>query len=187
MEAFDIEKTIAFKVLQKDDEMKGTITFGVTRNNPKEVNFKGLPSDPKEMLSGVFKQNWFLNVDVMDAPVTDDLRVCMTRTMAGITMRTSENLEDQVVIEVDPTVTLYPFFCLNGCVKSLCLLKEFKVRKRVAMECCVCLEAYANHFCKPCKHLVFCEDCLKDAKLSGSANRCPLCREPVKKFDKIFV
>ena len=184
---FDIDKSITFKIEQVDDFPSATLTFGATRNNPKEINFNGLPLDPKDMTTGAFIMNYFLKPNVIPVPAVIGTCVNLRRTMSGIMMRTSDNFEDQVVIEVDPTITLYPFFCFNGSVKEISFLKEFKIRKRLAMECCACLDTNACHFCLPCKHLVFCEECLSHAKLSASAASCPVCRSPVKEYDRIYL
>jgi len=58
-------------------------------------------------------------------------------------------------------------------------LQEEKKRRSI---CVVCLERPRAMVCLPCAHLCLCQECSV-----GIKNQCPLCREGVKKIQKIFL
>eukprot|EP01118_Nematostelium_gracile_P013125 TRINITY_DN491_c0_g1_i1.p1 TRINITY_DN491_c0_g1~~TRINITY_DN491_c0_g1_i1.p1 ORF type:complete len:192 (-),score=33.16 TRINITY_DN491_c0_g1_i1:56-592(-) len=47
--------------------------------------------------------------------------------------------------------------------------------------CCVCMEQDISSLLKPCKHCCLCEDC------APIVAACPLCREPVKSWSRVFI
>lgn len=48
--------------------------------------------------------------------------------------------------------------------------------------CGICYENKINILCSPCNHICICEKCHK-----GVGSKCPMCREDVKKFIKVYI
>ena len=48
--------------------------------------------------------------------------------------------------------------------------------------CSICYENKINILCSPCNHICICEKCHK-----GVGSKCPMCREDVKKFIKVYI
>ena len=60
-------------------------------------------------------------------------------------------------------------------------IKNLQKRQLKLDACCVCYGRTKSYAFVPCFHLCVCEEC------GRKLNRCPMCREPVKTIQKIYV
>ena len=132
------------------------------------------------------EENWFVIPDLFQqfAEPAAEQTVCLTRTGKGITMLMTGSRKAEVILEVDPTLTVYPFICFNSDVQSV-EVRDFRIRERTGAQCCVCLQAMADQVCIPCSHIFYCTDCLPLAEICLPA-QCPCCNNTVSKFMRVF-
>jgi E3 ubiquitin-protein ligase MUL1 len=80
--------------------------------------------------------------------------------------------------------------------RSGCIIAGIKVPAAVANEeaapddkdnCIVCTERKRCVICLPCAHLIMCITCTRKlAQDKGQATVCPVCREKVQEFKRVF-
>lgn len=53
--------------------------------------------------------------------------------------------------------------------------------------CIICMENVKVMMCVPCNHVVYCRDCKEAAVRGGSSSCCPMCRQHVASYTRIFM
>lgn len=64
------------------------------------------------------------------------------------------------------------------------LLESTLSKQQSANECAVCMDNPIDIVCIPCGHLILCSSCAN--RIQQAEKRCPTCREPVTKFQKVW-
>nr|QBK85057.1 MAG: ubiquitin-protein ligase [Pithovirus LCDPAC02] len=61
-------------------------------------------------------------------------------------------------------------------------LKDEEIMKNEGNVCCICLDDIRNVVILPCKHMCICKKCSK-----LDIEKCPLCRQNIKKYMEVYV
>ena len=178
---FAIDLKITFKIHEVNMQFSESLTFGVTVFPPDHLDMQSLPANGQKLKIKSTSFLWYVAVDFVPNPKEKQI-VCLTRTEAGILMKTQA--EDKLLFAVDPFICVFPFFLFDGSVQSI-ELKEFKVQNRSGSECVICLKQPASTRVKPCDHLLYCSDCHSGAVVCNDDGNCPICGTGIKKYKQV--
>ena len=150
------------------------------------LNIEKLPQrDPNALLDR--PECWIVTGDLFDHTTTelDEYRIQLDRSGALRVWRNGlQSINSRVLLTVDPSVVYYPFFYLDGSVKSLSLIVPESVCSNppvpdVAEEsdglCQICCLREISCVHIPCGHMFFCSICRAEYELK-MAKICPICR-----------
>ena len=109
--------------------------------------------------------------------------------------RTVFNLQDpHSVVYKTRDGKVYPFVMLSGSVEKVTLIPfplHQEIRNNACRElgqCVICFEHEVDHMAIPCNHAAFCaRDATSQMEKTGRDRVCPICRNPVTSFLRIFL
>ena len=111
-----IEEEITFKVLEIDTSTNGSMSFGVTSTPPPEIDLSKLPTDVRKLTN----DNWQISENIIPVFSFHD-EVSIKRTDKAILL-TVGSANPVTLIQLDNLTPVFPFFCFNGCIKSVQLI-----------------------------------------------------------------
>ena len=195
------EQIITFAVREVESIYPGTITFGVTTEDPATIRLDTLPINSNELQIERFNKTWFVYSDIVPS-VTVNQQLSIKRSATKFSVKYGiKNI--QTLFYVEPTKTVYPFFNLNGSIKSIelvgndvAIFNEALKRLESSLsrttldddrvgKCVICLEESANHMLVPCNHVALCGSCSDNLKVACPI--CPICRASFTKVTKVFL
>ena len=112
--------------------------------------------------------------------------LCITRCKDGVIARTTTS--ERKLFPLDPFVRGFPFFLFDGSIAAI-ELKEWAIlqKPRVEAECVACQLVSATCLAVPCHHLLYCSECLEQAKVRTKADVCPLCGQRIASVSQVLL
>lgn len=98
-----------------------SMAFGLTSCNPKQISHVGFPEDAYELMDRASPEYWVVEKDVANSPSQGDI-LGFTITPEGQVVMRKNNEAPKILMHVDNSVPLYPFFDLYGTTTQIYLV-----------------------------------------------------------------
>lgn len=165
----EVEETIWYQ-----ESVKKGITESEAGARAREAEVEGYLAEEHELQREAQEQNALLQESLLTAQrEVDDLRIA---------------LYDQRQLR-EQTVPLTPALGGGGASEVPIAASDpdaapsNTAAETSGLECIACMMVNKAWMCSPCRHLVYCDDCVVRAR----AVTCPVCREPCRRFAKVYL